>query len=105
MADATFGFTADRPVFCSNVGDLPAEIMRADGTDAEYIFIRGIDRRVTREALERRSGLLTVMSGRAAGKVILSVVGFQPGQLNTAAWLRAVVVAVLADFGLNGRVE
>ena len=105
MADATFGFTADRPVFCSNVGDLPAEIMRADGTDAEYIFIRGIDRRVTREALERRSGLLTVMSGRAAGKVILSVVGFQPGQLNTAAWLRNVVVAVLADFGLNGRVE
>ena len=37
--------------------------------------------------------------------MILSVVGYQPGQLNTAAWLRNVVVAVLADFGLNGRVE
>ena len=105
MADATFGFTADRPVFCSNVGDLPAEMLRADGTDAEYLFIRGIDRRVTREALERRSGLLTVMAGRAGGRVVMSVVGYEPGQENTRAWLRDVVVAALADFGLNGRVE
>ncbi len=105
MADATFGFTADRPVFCSNVGDLPAEMMRADGTDSEYLFIRGIDRRVTREALERRSGLLTVMAGRVGGKVVLSVVGYQPGQDNTREWLRAVVVAALADFGLDGHLE
>ena len=105
MVDATFGFTADRPVFCSNVGDLPAEMMRADGTDAEYLFIRGIDRRVTREAMERRSGLLTVMAGRAAGRVVMSVVGYQPGQPNTRAWLRDVVIEALADFGLTGHIE
>ncbi len=105
MADITFGFTADRPVFCSNVGDMPAEIMRADGTDAEYMFIRGIDRRVTREALERRSGLLTVMSARAGGTVIMSVVGYEPGQPNTREWLRDVVDATLADFGLTGHIE
>lgn len=105
MADATFGFTADRPVFCSNVGDMPAEIMRADGTDAEYMFIRGIDRRVTREALERRSGLLTVMSARAGSTVIMSVVGYEPGHPNTRDWLRDIVDATLADFGLTGHIE
>lgn len=105
MADATFGFTADVPVFCSNVGDLPAEMLRADGTDAEFLFIRGIDRRVTREALERRSGLLTVMAGRAGGKMVMSVVGYQPGRENTKAELRDVVVAALDDFGLTGHIE
>jgi hypothetical protein len=79
--------------------------MRADGTDAECLFFRGIDRRVTREALERRSGLLTVMAGRASGKVCMSVVGYEPGQQNTSVWLRDAVVAVLAEFALTGHVE
>lgn len=105
MADAALGFTADQPVFCSNVGDLPAEMLRADGTEAEYLFIRGIDRRVTREALEKRSGLLTVMSGRVSGRVLMSVVGYQPGEENTKAQLRDIVVATLAEFGLRGRTE
>lgn len=105
VADAALGFTADQPVFCSNVGDLPAEMLRADGTEAEYLFIRGIDRRVTRETLEKRSGLLTVMSGRVSGRVLMSVVGYQPGRQNTKADLRDIVVATLDEFGLRGRTE
>ena len=105
IADAAFGFSADVPVFCSNVGDLPVEMLRADGTEAEYMFIRGIDRRVTREALEKRSGLLTVMAGRVGGRVLMSVVAYQPGWENTRAALREVVVGALADFGLNARIE
>jgi len=105
IADTAFGFSADIPVFCSNVGDLPAEMLRADGTEAEYMFIRGIDRRVTREALEKRSGLLTVMAGRVGGRVLMSIVAYQPGWDNTRAALREVVVSALTDFGLNARIE
>lgn len=105
MADATFGLSADQPVFCSNVGDLPAEILRIDGTEAEYLFIRGIDRRVTREALERRRGLLTVMAGRIGGRVLMSVVGYHPGFDNTKTALREVVSRTLTEFGVDGRIE
>lgn len=105
LTDAAFGFTADLPVFCSNVGDLPPEMLRADGTEAEYLFIRGIDRRVTREALERRSGLLTVMAGRVGGRLVLSVVSYQPGAENTKEHLREVLSAAFADYSLRGRIE
>lgn len=105
IADAAFGFSADLPVFCSNVGDLPVEMLRVDGTEAEYMFIRGIDRRVTREALEKRRGLLTVMAGRVDGRMLMSVVAYQPGWGNTRAALREVVVSALAEFGLDARVE
>lgn len=105
MADATFGFSADVPVFCSNVGDLPPDILRIDGTDAEYLFFRGIDRHVTREALERRNGLLTVMAGRVGGRVLMSVVAYQPGRANTKEELRTLVTSTLAEFGLNGKIE
>ncbi|MFM9035015.1 MAG: hypothetical protein ACKOQ4_12170 [Mycobacterium sp.] len=105
LADAAFGFTADLPVFCSNVGDLPPDMLRADGTEAEYLFIRGIDRRVTRGALERRSGLLTVMAGRVAGRVVMSVISYQPGGVNTKAHLRDAVADALGDYGLRARIE
>ena len=105
VADNAFGLSADLPVFCSNVGDLPAEMLKIDGTDAEYLFIRGIDRRVTREALEKRSGLLTVMSARVGGRLLMSVVAFHPGWDNTKEALRDLVRRTLSDFGLDGRID
>lgn len=105
LADSAIGLSADLPVFCSNVGDLPPDILRIDGTEAEYLFIRGIDRRVTREALERRRGLLTVMSARAGGRVLVSVVAFHPGWANNKEALRELVGRTLSDFGLGGRIE
>jgi hypothetical protein len=105
MADSAFGLSADLPVFCSNVGDLPAEILKIDGTEAEYLFFRGMDRRVTREALERRRGLLTVMAGRVAGRVLMSVVAYHPGWDNTKEALRELVAQTMSDFDLNGRIE
>ena len=71
-ADALFGFGADLPVSCSNLGDLPPEIGRPDGTDADFVMIRGIDRHNTRQALEQRSGLLAVTGGRIFGKMSTS---------------------------------
>ncbi|MFN8033435.1 MAG: hypothetical protein U0Q47_09075 [Mycobacterium sp.] len=102
MADMAFGFTADLPVSVSNMGDLPSEIIGADGTAAEYACFRGVDRQVPLESLERRRGVVSVISGRIAGKIILTVVGYQPGVENTRANLRSLLSQALSDFELTG---
>jgi hypothetical protein len=100
-ADVAFGFSG-LPVSCSNVGDLPSEILRIDGTEAEYAMLRGIDRHIPRRVLEERRGLLTVVGGRIGGKVTIAVVGYQPGEENSKSRLRELVAATLSDFGLRG---
>ncbi len=102
LADMAFGFSADVPVSCTNVGELPTELLSLDGTAAESWWARGMDRHLTREALERRSGLLTVASARLQGKVILVVTSYQPGGDNSPAGLREVIAATLNDFDLTG---
>lgn len=102
-ADLAFGF-GEQPVSCSNVGDLPIEIACPDGTPAEQTVLRGIDQHITRGVLEQRHGLLTVVCGRLNGKVALTIVGYQPGSINTKDHLRRRVVAALDDFGLDGTV-
>ena len=104
-ADAIFGFAADLPVSCSNVGDLEPAVGRADGTQAEYFILRGVDRRITRRALEQRSGLLTVVGGRLCGNMEISVIAYLPGQANTKTHLRELVASTLAELGLTGRIE
>ncbi len=61
MADVAFGFSTALPVSCSNLGDVLPEFPNADGTPADLVFLRGIDRVATRHALEQRCGLLTVV--------------------------------------------
>jgi hypothetical protein len=100
-ADLAFAFAA-QPVSCSNVGDLPVEVASVDGTPAEQVLLRGVDRHVTRRVLEERHGLLTVVAGRLDGRVSLTVVGYQPGKENTKAALRERVAAVLEEFELTG---
>lgn len=100
-ADLAFGFTAE-PVSCSNVGDLPVDVARLDGTVADQVIVRGVDQHVTRRVLEERHGLLTVVCGRLDGKVTMTVVGYQPGIVNTKNCLRERVAAALGDLGLTG---
>lgn len=103
--DMTFGFSEDLPVSCSNMGDLTADLLRVDGTPAEYINLRGVDRYITEEALQRRHGILTLVSGRVGDQLTISVVAYQPGLENTTARLRDVVAQTLADFELTGAIE
>lgn len=100
-AELAFGF-AEQPVSCSNLGDLPAEIGRADGTDAEYVLLRGVDQHITRRVLEQRSGLLTVVGARIGGRISITVVGYELGAANTRARLRGLVEHTLSEFGLSG---
>lgn len=102
-ADVAFGFS-DLPVSCSNLGDLPPDIGRIDGTDAEYVMLRGVDRFIPRSVLEQRRGLLTVIGARIGDKMSIAVIGYQPGATNTKPHLRELTTAALADFGLTAAV-
>jgi hypothetical protein len=104
MAGAFLGF-ADATVSCSNLGDIDPVFGRPDGTDAEYVYMRGVDRFVTRNTLEQRQGILTVVAGRISGKISLAVIGYQPGAENSKRWLRELVADTLAEFDLTGVIE
>jgi hypothetical protein len=103
-ADLLFGFTA-LPVVCSNLGDLPPEVNRPDGTDADYLMLRGVDQNVTRKYIESMNGQLVVVGGRLAGKMTISVVAYQRGGNNTKPHLRELVANTLKEFGLSGILE
>lgn len=87
------------------MGELPPDVALADGTPAEYMFFRGVDRTITRHSLEKRGGLLTVVALRLNGTIALSVVAYKPGAENSKPWLRDVIISTLAEFGLSGPVE
>jgi hypothetical protein len=103
-SDVVFAFD-DRPVSCSNLGDVDPVVARADGTDAEYVMLRGVDRHVPREYLERRGGLLTVLAGRIGREVSITIVAYQPGKENSKPWVRALAAHTMAEFGLTGVIE
>ncbi len=105
IADMAFAFSADLPVSCSNMGEVPDVLLTLDGTVAERLYFRGLDRLLTREVLERRRGLLSVLSARLGGKVIVPVMSYQPGADNSRARLREVVAKTLAEFELTGVIE
>jgi hypothetical protein len=104
-ADVLFGFAADLPVSCSNLGDVDPAVGRADGTDAEYVMLRGVDRYITRQALEQRRGRLTVVAGRIVGKMSITVVAYRPGGKNTKPDLRELAAHTLAEFDLTGVID
>jgi len=94
----------DLPVSCSNLGDIDPLVSRIDGTAAEYLILRGVDRRVSREFLENRNGLLTVLAGRVDDKMSISVIGYRPGGPNDKPQLRELVAKALAEFDLVGTI-
>ena len=104
MVNVAFGFTTDLPTSVSNLGDLPAEVMKVDGTPAQYLCFRGVDRQVASDTLDRRGGILTIAAGRVSGKVVISVISYQPGQENTQGGLRQVIAQTLEQFGLSGEI-
>jgi hypothetical protein len=103
-SDVVFGF-GDRPVSLSNLGDVDPVVARVDGTDADWVMLRGVDRRVTQRYLEQRGGLLTVLAGRIGGKMSITVVAYQPGGENSKPRLRQLVSDIMADFGLTGVID
>ena len=92
------------PVSCSNLGEVPRDIARPDGAEAEYVLFRPVDQNVTRSALERARGQLVLAAGRVVGTVSIGVVGYQLGAVNSREWLAEHVIQTLTDFDLKGTV-
>jgi hypothetical protein len=93
------------PIGCSNLGTLDPAANRPDGTDAEWVWVRQMESRVTPDILDRLGGSLFLASGRVHGKVFLSVSGWEVGQPNSKQRLAAVIRPALEDFGLTGTIE
>jgi hypothetical protein len=104
LADGVFGF-GEPLVSCSNVGDVDPAIGRPDGTDAEYVFLRGVDQNLTRHDLERVGGNLLVASARIGGRIFITVVGYQAGAENSKLRLRELAARTLAEFGLTAEID
>jgi hypothetical protein len=104
--DAAFA-DPDRPVVCSNLGDVGSVVGHLDGTHCEYAYARGTRQHVTRHSLERTGGQLQLLSFRTPGigKIFIHVLAYQPGAENTKPALRELAARTLAEFGLTGDVD
>lgn len=101
LADVYLG-TANLPVSCSNLGHVDPAVGRPDGTDAEYVMLRGLNQGVSRCTLEQAQGQLSLVCGQIGGKLSISVGAYQPGEKNTKVHLRALLARTLAEFGITG---
>ena len=97
----------DRPVVYSNLGDVGEIVSLIDGTHCEYAFARGTRQHVTRQWLERIGGQMQLLSFRlpVRGKILIHVLGYQPGAENTKPALRELAASALAEFELTGQIE
>jgi len=104
--DAAFA-DPDRPVVCSNLGDVGSVVGWVDGTHCEYAYARGTRQHMTRQSLERTGGQLQLLSFRTPvlGKIFCHVLAYQPGAENTRPALRELAARTLAEFDLTGEID
>ena len=104
--DAAFA-DPDRPVVCSNLGDVGSVVGWLDGTHCDYAYARGTRQHVMRQSLERTGGLLQLLSFRTPvlGKIFIHVLAYQPGAENTKPALRELAARTLAEFDLTGEID
>jgi hypothetical protein len=103
-SNLALGFAANVPVTCSNVGTLPPDILRLDGTEAEEFSFRGVDRQLSARSLDRRGGVATLLAGIVSDSMLLNFVAWQPGVVSDSAQLQTIAEQILADYELRGEV-
>lgn len=100
--ESLFDYSQGLPTSCSNLGDLPADLNRIAGRDAQGLVVRAVDVCVTESELARAHGHLVVVSSRANGRISLAVESWQPGSDNSDHHVRDMALAALQDLGLDG---
>ena len=88
----------------SNLGAVSPPANRPDGTDADHFAVRLLVPGVTRATVHQTAGLLGLLSGRAHGRVFVSVVAYEVGGPNSNDILRQHISGVLRDFSLTATI-
>jgi hypothetical protein len=88
-------------VGASNVGAVDPAVNRPDGTDADYFVMKSLSSGMTTAMMHQLGGLLSLLSGRAHGRVFVSVVAYQPDRSNSNDRLQQHVSNALSDFSLT----
>ena len=88
-------------VVSSNVGEVNPATYRPDGTDADYFAMKSLGPGVTKAIMHRLGGLLVLLSGRAHGRIFVSVLAYQPGRPNSNDGLRQDFLSAINDFSLT----
>jgi len=90
-----------KPIGCTNVGDIPKQVNRPDGTDADFFGMRGGEAGLTAHTLERLGGHLLVSAVSMCDRVWFSVASWESDRANSRSALAEVVAAAAADLGLD----
>jgi hypothetical protein len=88
-------------VISSNLGAVNPAAHRPDGTNADHFVMKPLGPGVTKAVMHGLGGLLVLLSGRTEGQVFVSVLGYQPGRLNSNNILRHALSSTLSDFSLT----
>ena len=105
VADQFFDYREDRPVSCSNLGELDPSIGEIGGPMANCVLTRGVDTHVSLADMQRTHGHLVVVASRLMGKITLCIESYQLSAVNTRASLAIDVLNVLGSFGLDAHLE
>jgi hypothetical protein len=100
------GVAAGSPtsVVASNIGEVDPAAYRPDGTVADHFAIKAPHPGVTTTIMDRFGGMLSLVSGRANGRVFVSVVAYQPGRPTSNEGLRHDLSGALDDFSLTATI-
>jgi hypothetical protein len=88
-------------VGASNVGVVNPAVNRPDGTDADHFAMKSLSSGVTKAMMHQLGGLLSLLSGRAHGRVFVSVLAYQSNLPNSNDDLQQRVSSVLSEFSLT----
>lgn len=97
------GMAAASPigVNSSNLGVIPSDATRPDGTQADNFAITTAYPGMTTTTMYRIGGRLQLHSGRANGRIFVTVLAYEPGELNSAEVLRQTLRRALNTFALD----
>ncbi|BBZ38259.1 hypothetical protein [Mycobacterium conspicuum] len=91
-------------VVSSNLGAVDPAACRPDGTAADRFVMRSLGQGVTEAIMQQVGGLLVLLSGRVDRQLFVSVLSYQPGQVNSTAELRRHLSSALNDFSLSATI-
>ncbi len=91
-------------VGASNVGVVNPAVNRPDGTDADHFAMRSLGLGMTTTTMHQLGGMLFLLSGRAQGRVFVSIVAYQPDRPNSNDHLQQRLSSVLSEFSLTATI-